>query len=141
MRNRSSVFETNKDDVQRRVNTLEGAITAILAIGYGLLRSSCSSLLDLAALVARTHHEKFDGSGYPRGLSGTNIPLEGRIAAVADVFDALTSHRVYSPAWSVDAIIAWMRRERGKHFDPTVLDALLSSMGEILAIRSALGSE
>jgi putative two-component system response regulator len=117
------------------------AIETHADIGYGLLRGSCSSLLDLAALVARTHHEKFDGSGYPRGLSGTNIPLEGRIAAVADVFDAMTSHRVYSPAWSVDATIAWMRRERGKHFDPTVLDALLSSMDEILAIRSALGSE
>jgi putative two-component system response regulator len=106
-------------------------------IGYEMLRDSSGSLLDLAAVIARTHHEKFDGSGYPRGLSGENIPLEGRIAAVADVFDAMTCDRVYRPAWSVAKTTAWMQGERGKHFDPSVLDAFLSSTDEILAIRSA----
>jgi putative two-component system response regulator len=110
-------------------------------IGYGMLRGSGRSVLDLAALIAWTHHEKFDGSGYPRGLSGANIPLEGRIAAVADVFDAMTSDRVYRRSWSVDATIAWMRRERGRHFDPNVLDGFVASMDEILAIHSGLASE
>ena len=117
------------------------AIETHADVGYGILSGSRSSLLDLAALIARTHHEKFDGSGYPRGLAGAHIPVEGRIAAVADVFDALTCDRVYRPAWSLEATIAWMKRERGKHFDPNVLDALLSSMDEISAIRSALTSE
>ncbi|MDX6677711.1 MAG: cyclic di-GMP phosphodiesterase [Solirubrobacteraceae bacterium] len=107
-------------------------------IGFGMLRGSCSEMLDLAALIAWTHHEKFDGSGYPRGLAGDDIPLEGRIAAVADVFDALTSDRVYRQAWSVDETLAEMASQRAKHFDPDVLDAFLSSIEDILAIRSAL---
>ena len=112
------------------------AIETHADIGYEMLRDSGSSVLDLAAIIARTHHEKFDGSGYPRRLAGTDIPLEGRIAAVADVFDALTCDRAYRQAWSLESTIAWMTRERGKHFDPCVLDALLGSMDEILAIRS-----
>jgi putative two-component system response regulator len=110
-------------------------------IGYGMLRDTGSSLLDLAASIARNHHERFDGKGYPRGLAGADIPLEGRIAAVADVFDALTSDRVYRPAWSMATTTAWMAGERGKHFDPAVLDAFLASPDEILAIRSALTDE
>jgi putative two-component system response regulator len=112
------------------------AIETHADIGYEMLRDSGSSVLDLAAIIARTHHEKFDGSGYPRRLAGNDIPLEGRIAAVADVFDALTCDRAYRQAWSLESTIAWMTRERGKHFDPCVLDALLGSMDEILAIRS-----
>ena len=112
------------------------AIETHADIGYEMLRDSGSSVLDLAAVIARTHHEKFDGSGYPRRLKGTDIPIEGRIAAVADVFDALTCDRAYRQAWSLESTIAWMSRERGQHFDPAVLDALLSSMDEILAIRS-----
>jgi putative two-component system response regulator len=117
------------------------AIETHADIGYEMLRGSGSSVLDLAAVMARTHHEKFDGSGYPRGLAGDEIPLEGRIAAVADVFDALTCDRAYRQAWTVDATIAWMTHERGQHFDPSVLDALLASMDEILAIRSALTAD
>jgi putative two-component system response regulator len=117
------------------------AIETHADIGYEMLRGSGSSVLDLAAVIAQTHHEKFDGSGYPRRLAGDEIPLEGRIAAVADVFDALTCDRAYRQAWTVDATIAWMTRERGQHFDPSVLDALLSSMDEILAIRSALSAD
>lgn len=110
------------------------------AVGHDLLRGSCSGLLDLAAVIAQTHHEKFDGTGYPRGLSGTDIPLEGRIAAVADVFDALTSDRVYRQAWSMETAVTWMTRERGKHFDPEVLDAFLSSMDEIQSVQSLMSS-
>jgi len=112
------------------------AIETHADVGHDMLAGSCSSLLDLAAVIARTHHEKFDGSGYPRGLAGTDIPLEGRIAAVADVFDALTSDRVYRPAWSLESTIEWMRGERGKHFDPSVLDVFLSSIDEIRTVRS-----
>lgn len=106
--------------------------------GYEMLRGSRSSVLDLAATIARTHHERFDGAGYPHGLSGTDIPLEGRIAAAADVFDALTYDRDYRPAWSVNTTISWMQSERAKHFDPRVLDAFIGSTDEILAIRAEL---
>jgi putative two-component system response regulator len=107
--------------------------------GYEMLRGSRSSLLDLAAVIARTHHEKFDGSGYPHGLAGAEIPLAGRVAAVADVFDALTCDRVYRPAWAVEQAITWMTEQRGTHFDPSVLDAFFSSMDEVLAIMSDIG--
>jgi putative two-component system response regulator len=79
---------------------------------------------------------RFDGRGYPRGLSGADISLEGRIASVADVFDAMTCDRVYRPAWSVGKAIALMRRERGRHFDPTVVDAFLAATDDVLAICS-----
>jgi putative two-component system response regulator len=117
------------------------AIETHAQVGYEMLSGSTSSLLDLAAVIARTHHEKFDGSGYPRGLSGTDIPLEGRIAAVADVFDALTSDRVYRTAWTLEATVQWMIGERGKHFDPSVLDVFLSSLDEVRAVRTLLTSE
>ena len=116
------------------------AIETHANVGYEMLSDSCSSLLDTAAVIARTHHEKFDGTGYPAGLAGTNIPLEGRIAAVADVFDALTSDRVYRRAWSIESTVAWMIGERGKHFDPTVLDAFLSSLDEIRTVHSLLAN-
>ena len=103
-------------------------------IGYGILAGSGAELLDLAATIAWTHHEHFDGSGYPRGLAGEEIPLEGRIAAVADVFDALTSDRVYRAAFSCDEAFVIMRAERGSQFDPCVLDAFLDAEDEIRAI-------
>ncbi|MGI8579132.1 MAG: HD domain-containing phosphohydrolase [Solirubrobacteraceae bacterium] len=95
-------------------------------IGHRLLADSQSELLKLAATIAWTHHERYDGSGYPRGLAGDDIPLAGRIAAVADVFDALTSDRVYRPAFEWNEAVEIMRAERGAHFDPVVLDALFA---------------
>lgn len=106
-------------------------------IGYEMLRGSSSNVLDLAALVAWTHHEKFDGSGYPRGLTATAIPLQGRIAAVADVFDALTSDRPQRRGWSLQSTIAWMTGQRAKHFDPDVLDVFAAAIDDVAAIRSA----
>jgi len=97
--------------------------------GYRLVRGSSSSILDLAATIALSHQEKWDGSGYPRGLAGEAIPIEGRIVAVADVFDALTSDRVYRPAFSVDKAVQMMREERGRHFDPVLLDAFMEVLG------------
>jgi putative two-component system response regulator len=104
-------------------------------IGYRILAGSDSELVNLAARIAYTHHEKFDGSGYPRGLQATEIPLEGRVAAIADVFDALTSARPYKRAWRLEDAIALMRAGRGLHFDPELLDLFLGSMDEVLEIQ------
>jgi len=104
-------------------------------IGYQILSGSGSELVNLAAKIAYTHHEKWNGTGYPRQLVGTDIPVEGRITAVADVFDALTSARPYKQPWSIDAAVQWMKTGRGVHFDPELLDLFLDSMGEVLEIR------
>jgi PAS domain S-box-containing protein len=106
-------------------------------IGYRILAGSGAALLDLAAMIAWTHHERFDGVGYPRGLVGEEIPLEGRIVAIADVFDALTSDRIYRPAFSYAEAVATMRAARGSHFDPRVLDTFLSAERDIKAIMSS----
>jgi putative two-component system response regulator len=95
-------------------------------LGAQMLADSPFALLKLAAESALTHHEKWDGSGYPAGLSGDAIPISGRIVAVADVFDALTHSRPYKPAWSAADAITEMKRQAGRHFDPQVLDAFLS---------------
>ncbi len=97
--------------------------------GHRLVRGSSSSILDMAATIALSHQEKWDGSGYPRGLAGEAIPIEGRIVAVADVFDALTSDRVYRKAFSVEDAVKMMREERGHHFDPMILDAFMEVLG------------
>jgi methanogenic corrinoid protein MtbC1 len=97
--------------------------------GHRLVRGSSSSILDLAATIALSHQEKWDGTGYPRGLAGEAIPIEGRIVAVADVFDALTSDRVYRKAFSVEEAVQMMREQRGRHFDPVLLDAFMEVLG------------
>jgi HD-GYP domain-containing protein (c-di-GMP phosphodiesterase class II)/methylmalonyl-CoA mutase cobalamin-binding subunit len=98
--------------------------------GHRLVRGSSSSILDMAATIALSHQEKWDGSGYPRGLKGEAIPIEGRIVAVADVFDALTSDRIYRKAFSVEEAIGMMREQRGRHFDPVLLDAFMEVLGQ-----------
>jgi hypothetical protein len=105
--------------------------------GYDLLGGSSSDLLEMGALIARTHHERFDGSGYPRGLRGEEIPLAGRIVAVADVFDALTTDRVYREAMGLDEAVASIRAGRGTHFDPRVVDAFVAALPEIRAVAEA----
>jgi putative two-component system response regulator len=97
-------------------------------IGYRMLEGSGEELLELAAALALTHHERFDGNGYPRGCKGDEIPIEGRIAAVADVFDALTSERVYRPAHGFDDALEIMRSGRGTQFDPELLDLFLDGL-------------
>jgi putative two-component system response regulator len=99
--------------------------------GYYVLTGSESSLLDLSATIANTHHERFDGKGYPNGLKGTTIPFEGRMAAVADVFDALTSKRCYKAAFSVEKAVGIIKEEKGTGFDPEIVDAFLDAMPEI----------
>jgi HD-GYP domain-containing protein (c-di-GMP phosphodiesterase class II)/methylmalonyl-CoA mutase cobalamin-binding subunit len=97
--------------------------------GHRLVRGSSSSILDMAATIALSHQEKWDGTGYPRGLKGEAIPIEGRIVAVADVFDALTSDRVYREAFAVEEAVQMMREQRGRHFDPVLLDAFMEVLG------------
>jgi len=111
--------------------TERSVMTRHAQIGNELLTGSASEVLEMAALVALTHHERFDGSGYPRGLAGEEIPIEGRIAAVADVFDALISDRVYRPAMPLPEALAIMREGRGSHFDPQILDLFLESIDEL----------
>lgn len=106
------------------------------SIGHDILKGSSSPMIQLAAEIALTHHEKFDGSGYPEGLAGEAIPLMGRIVAVADVFDALTSARPYKPAWEIDRAVDFMKEQRGAHFDPACVDAFFMEWDEVLAIRN-----
>ena len=96
------------------------------AVGAHILSGGQSELLRLAEQIAFSHHERWEGSGYPRGLAGTDIPLAGRLVAVVDVYDALTSPRPYKHAWPVDRAVAEMRSQRGRHFDPEVLDVFLA---------------
>jgi putative nucleotidyltransferase with HDIG domain len=105
-------------------------------IGFEILNSSNSPLLKIAAEIAYTHHEKFDGSGYPRGLTCTDIPLFGRIVAVADVFDALTTARPYKKAWSVDTASKLLHEQAGRHFDPACIDAFFTDFDQVLMIKS-----
>jgi putative two-component system response regulator len=95
-------------------------------IGYRILTGSRSELLQLAALIAWTHHERYDGTGYPRRLAGEQIPLDGRIASVADVYDALTRDRVYRPRLPHEEATAMLTAGRGTAFDPSVLDAFIA---------------
>lgn len=105
-------------------------------IGADLLSGSRSPLIQMAQAIAWTHHEKWDGSGYPRGLSGEDIPLTGRIVAVADVFDALTSVRPYKPAWSLQEAIAELHAGAGRHFDPRLVTLFCNHLPEIQRIRA-----
>jgi len=107
------------------------------AIGHEILAGSASPLLQLAAEIAFSHHERFDGAGYPRGLGSEAIPLAGRIVALADVFDALTSVRPYKSAWPLEHALEHVVQNRGKHFDPACVDAFLSRRSEVLAIASS----
>jgi putative two-component system response regulator len=103
--------------------------------GHQMLSEADTPLFQLAATIALTHHEHWDGNGYPVGLRGTEIPLAGRIAAVADVFDALLSERPYRPAFDLDRASVALQDARGSQFDPDVIDALFEDLGEALALR------
>ncbi len=105
------------------------------SVGMRIMASTTSPVLKMAAMIAQTHHEKWNGQGYPVGLSGTDIPIEGRIVAVADVFDALSSKRPYKDAFPIDKCIEILIDGRGSHFDPRVLDAFLARREEIIEIR------
>lgn len=104
-------------------------------IGAEILGESDSDLIALAKLVSLTHHEKWDGSGYPNQLKGEGIPIEGRIVALADVFDALTSVRPYKGAWTVDEAISFIKKQKGYHFDPELVDCFIQQLAQIVEIK------
>lgn len=105
-------------------------------IGYEILRDSPSYYIKTGGIIALYHHERFDGKGYPQQLAGTEIPLEARIATVADVFDALRSERPYKQAWSMDRALEYMKAERGKHFDPDCIDAFFTKLDRVINIQN-----
>ncbi len=110
-------------------------------IGAKILSGSTSELLRMSERVALYHHERFDGRGYPYGLVGEDIPLECRIVAIADVFDALTTERPYKPVYKVERALEIIKAERGAHFDPDVADAFFNKLGSILALRRKYADE
>jgi len=105
------------------------------SMGAEIIGEHTDRMLQMARRVALHHHEKWNGSGYPQGLAGTDIPLEARIVAVADVFDALTSERPYKRAWSVERAVALLEEESGRHFDPEIVRLFLSQLPAALQIR------
>ncbi|MCF6281669.1 MAG: response regulator [Candidatus Polarisedimenticolaceae bacterium] len=106
--------------------------------GFDILCNSPSKYLQLGALIARSHHERYDGKGYPDRLAGEEIPIEARIVAVADVFDALVSERPYKPAWSIERALGYLKSERGQHFDAQCVDAFIARLDKVEAIMRNL---
>jgi putative two-component system response regulator len=128
------------DAILLKPSKLTGEEWAIMkehtTIGARILRGSSSKLLQAGEIIALSHHEKWDGSGYPNGWSGSDIPLWGRICAIADVFDALTNERPYKEAFSTETAWEIMRQERGRHFDPQLLDLFFQLKEDVFAIQS-----
>lgn len=119
-----------------RLTSQERAVMETHAeIGYDLLRHSDYQTLQAAATVAWEHHERWNGQGYPRGLKNAEAHLFGRINAIADVFDALLNERCYKPAWPIEDTAAYFREQRGRQFDPKLVDALIENIDEFLAIQ------
>ena len=112
-----------------------------VTIGGEILGDHPSPLMEMARVVAMTHHEKWDGSGYPEGLMGEEIPLVGRVTAVADVFDALTSERPYKKAWSVEYAVSFMKEQSGQHFDPDVIEKFVELIDDVVRIRDKYRDE
>ena len=103
-------------------------------IGYDILKNSKNEFLEVGATIALTHHERFDGSGYPKGLRGHNIPIEGRIVAIADVFDNLTSDRPYQKAHSFEEAVELIQKQSSKHFDPDLVDIFVKNINQVKTI-------
>lgn len=145
----SSMHDVGKIGVPDRILRKRGKFTTAEfeqmkrhpVIGRQVLGDSKAEVLQLAARIALTHHERFDGTGYPEGLAAIDIPLEGRIAAVADVFDALTSDRPYRKALPLGQALEIMKEGRARHFDPELVGPFLASMDDVLAIWHAYSDE
>ncbi len=133
------------DSVLNKSGTLDDAQRKIMDehvnLGYEMLKHSKRPLLKTAAIVALQHHEKWDGTGYPKAKKGSDIHIYGRITALADVFDALGSDRVYKKAWEDEKIFDLFREERGKHFDPNLVDIFFEKLEDFLAIRDTFKDE
>ena len=125
-----------------KLNTDEWIVMQTHAeLGYNMLKHSTKPILQAAAIVANEHHEKYDGSGYPNGLVGDDIHIFGRITAIADVFDALGSQRVYKQAWELEKILQLFKEEKGKHFDPKLVELFLDNLDIFLQIRNKFKDE
>lgn len=107
-------------------------------LGYNVLANSTRPLLQAAAIIAKEHHEKYNGKGYPQGLKGKEIHLYARIVAIADVFDALSHDRCYKKAWEDSAVFEFLEKEKGVHFDPELISLFLESKDEFIKIRDSL---
>ncbi|MCB1801562.1 MAG: response regulator [Gammaproteobacteria bacterium] len=133
------------DKILLKPGSLTGKERAIMKhharIGYEILRDSPSQFLQFGATIAWCHHERYDGDGYPRGLAGDEIPLEARIVAIADVFDALLSERPYKRPWTLERTVDLILSESGRHFDPDCVAAMMENLDHIVARRDATGSE
>ncbi len=110
-------------------------------IGNKILSGTTLPLLELAKEIAISHHERWDGDGYPMGLKGSDIPISGRIVAITDVFDALTSKRVYKEAWPIEQALEYLRDMRGKQFDPDIVDAFFAVVDQITNVRQSRSEE
>ena len=120
----------------RKLTTEEFEIMKTHAsLGYDMLKNSNKPILQAAAIVANEHHEKYDGSGYPNATKGEDIHIYGRITAVADVFDALGSDRVYKIAWELDKILELFKEQSGKHFDPKLITLFMDNLDKFLEVR------
>jgi len=125
--NKPGSFDENEWEIMKRHAQL----------GYEMLNHSQRPILKTAAIVAIEHHEKYDGTGYPNGLKGEEIHIYGRITAVADVFDALGSDRVYKKAWDLEKILEYFKEQKGKQFDPKLIDLFFENLDKFLKIRDA----
>jgi len=127
------------DAVLRKPGKLDGEEWEVMKqhaqIGADIIGEHPSGLLRMAREIALNHHEKWDGSGYPRGIGGAEIPVEARIIAIADVFDALTSERPYKKAWPVEEAVQLLREQSGRHFDPELVELFLDQLPAILEIK------
>lgn len=128
------------DAVLRKPGKLDADEWAVMrqhvSIGANIIGEHPSGLLRMAQRIALTHHEKWDGSGYPNGLAGEDIPIEGRIVAIADVFDALTSERPYKQAWPVEEAVAFLREQSGQHFDPDLVELFIQQLPAVLDVKA-----
>lgn len=128
------------DDILLRPGKLEGPdlqqMRSHVDIGASILRGNHSPVVRMAHSIALAHHERWDGEGYPNGTAGDAIPLEARIVAICDVFDALTSARPYKAAWPIEKAVDYLRSQSGKHFDPALVSCFLDILPEIQRIRS-----
>lgn len=109
------------------------------SIGYEILKNSPSPYLQTGAIIALNHHEKFNGEGYPNGFKGDDIPVEARIVAIADVFDALTNKRSYKKAWPIKTALEYLSDNKGKHFDTLCVDAFISNIDSVIDFQNTLG--
>lgn len=145
--NTSPMHDIGKIGIADRILLKPGKLTAEeweemkrhTQYGAEIIGDEDNDLLRMAAEIAITHHEKWDGSGYPRGLQGEDIPINGRIVAIADVFDALTSERPYKKAWSIEDAISYIKDNSGRHFDPDLVPIFERMLPLMLEIKSKYG--